>query len=114
MDSSEIKKWAPLGACFASEDPRWLEDSSDVHQLPSDMQLTCDQCLVKSLCLKYAMDTEQSDGESGFWGGTSPFQRQQLKRDRSRVKCPGCGSDAVVADFNGGEICISCGISWKV
>jgi hypothetical protein len=114
VDALDILKWSPLGGCFADEDKRWIaQDDNDLHVMPSDMQLICDKCPVRSLCLDFAMRTEDPDGEAGYWGGTTPFQRQQLKRDRSRVKCPGCGSDAVVAEGRG-EICLSCGISWTV
>ena len=37
----------------------------------------CRQCSAQSLCLEYAIDTNQ---DSGIWGGTSEDERRQLRK----------------------------------
>lgn len=81
--------------------------------LPAEYAIKCGRCPVSNLCLEFALNTEADKGECGVWGGTTAFQRQQLKRERSRKRCPGCDSDGVVPQ-GAGEICISCGLSWIV
>ena len=47
----------------------------------------------------------------GYWGGTSTYQRDQLRRVRTRAKCPLCLATALVYD-NPHELCLACGVSW--
>ena len=37
----------------------------------------CRQCSAQTLCLEYAIDTNQ---DSGIWGGTSEEERRQIRR----------------------------------
>lgn len=98
------------GLCRGSEDPRYALDEH-ARAVDPEIQLTCWRCPVRKECLEFALDNEVDDGEWGVWGGLTPFQRQQLKRERSRVFCPGCRSDAV-SRTDRGETCLSCGVSW--
>jgi hypothetical protein len=104
------------GLCrkIAPNDPRFIDDYDYVDGPPdAEVQEICLRCSLRDQCLEYALDTEAPDGESGVWGGTTPYQRRQLKRDLSRVRCPACLSDAVMSAGRG-EVCISCGMSWLV
>lgn len=76
---------------------------------PFAIRMMCEGCPVQRLCLNWAIENE----EHGYWGGTSPYQRRQLRSERSRVHCPNCNSDAILEE-NRGEICLSCGTSWFV
>lgn len=109
----EIRLWGPRGLCYNSEDPRMTDVPEDQQRPDSDIAQRCARCPVNQLCLQYALETEAPGGEEGIWGGTTPYQRRQLKSEKSRIYCPGCGSDAVVAQGRG-EICLSCGASWIV
>jgi WhiB family redox-sensing transcriptional regulator len=40
----------------------------------------CRQCEVQTLCLEYALATNQ---DSGIWGGTSEEERRVLRRQRA-------------------------------
>jgi len=40
----------------------------------------CAGCLVRQLCLEWAVETEQ---RFGVWGGMSPVERQVVKRGRT-------------------------------
>jgi hypothetical protein len=103
-----------FGACQGFQDPRFLEDDPDLVRPDVDIQVMCLRCPVRADCLEYALEHEDNNGEAGIWGGTTPFQRRQLKvKKLSRVRCPGCDSDAVEPTGRG-EVCLSCGISWLV
>lgn len=109
---ADYRTWSQRGLCRQSTDSYWTSDIT-THNLMPSFAIICARCPVRTLCLDFALNTEASDGESGVWGGTTPHQRRLLKKELSRKKCPGCQSDAV-APHNGGEICISCGLSWMV
>ena len=72
-----------------------------------EAQQFCNLCPIVAECLQWALDHD----EVGVWGGTSTYQRRQLKRERTRDKCPGCASrDLIMERFT--ELCLSCGMSW--
>ena len=43
----------------------------------------CRQCSAQTLCLEYAIDTNQ---DSGIWGGTSEEERRKLRRQYVAAK----------------------------
>lgn len=67
----------------------------------------CNTCPVRTECLAYALLYHLS----GFWGGTDTVTRRKLGTRRNRVKCPDCGSKAVI-QTDGHEVCQHCGVSW--
>jgi len=100
------------GRCRGTSDPDYTEDDPDLRVPPPHILRNCFRCPVREECLAYALETEAPDGELGIWGGTTAYQRRQLKAERTRVHCPACRSDAVMkAGY--GEVCISCGMSWR-
>jgi WhiB family redox-sensing transcriptional regulator len=42
----------------------------------------CGECLVRSECLEFALDTNQ---DSGIWGGLSEEERRVIRRQRARL-----------------------------
>lgn len=67
----------------------------------------CDTCPVRQECLLWAT----LHRAEGYWGGTTTYQRDQLRRVRTRAKCPLClGTSLVYTDPH--ELCLACGISW--
>lgn len=73
----------------------------------NEVQQWCRACPVRTRCLAWAM----LHGAEGYWGGTSTYQRDQLRRVRTRAKCPLCLSTALVYD-DPHELCLACGVSW--
>ena len=70
-------------------------------------QAWCRTCPVRTRCLAWAM----LHGAEGYWGGTTTYQRNQLRRVRTRAKCPICQStELVYTDPH--ELCLACGVSW--
>ena len=100
-----------LGRCRGMLDPRFMVDDPDLKAADPYVQATCIRCPVNADCLAFALENEEDEGEAGVWGGTTPYQRRQLKRAQPRVYCPGCNSDAVSPTARG-EVCLSCGVSW--
>lgn len=67
----------------------------------------CQTCDVRTRCLAWAM----LHRAEGYWAGTTTYQRDQLRRVRTRAKCPICASvDLVYTDPH--ELCLACGASW--
>lgn len=67
----------------------------------------CRSCPVRTQCLAWAM----LHGAEGYWGGTTTYQRAQLRRVRTRAKCPLClSAQLVYTDPH--ELCLACGVSW--
>lgn len=110
----DLAGWRPRGLCYDTGDARFLADDDTVQRPPPDIQIMCARCPVAKQCLEYALETEEKDGEAGIWGGTVPYQRRQLKRERHRERCPACGAVDTVVPQGRGEICIACGVSWIV
>lgn len=115
-------KGAPLG-WFLTPDGQPEPSEPD----PRAAALCWVACGVREQCLAWA----QHFGEQGTWGGLSSWQRAQLKRKRSRLACPVCGSRQVAhpdgrarawrparAPRTGGgavvlEVCLACAVSWR-
>jgi hypothetical protein len=104
---------------FSADDVAWQEgapctttDYDFVPDVETDegldsAQQWCRTCDVRPQCLAWAM----LNGAEGYWGGTTTYQRNQLRRVRTRAKCPLClGTALVYQDPH--ELCLACGISW--
>jgi hypothetical protein len=67
----------------------------------------CRTCPSRTRCLAWAM----LHRAEGYWAGTTTYQRDQLRRVRTRAKCPICQStELVYTDPH--ELCLACGVSW--
>ena len=105
----ELPRWE-LRACQAM-DPEifWLDADTDA-DVPNHIALAaCNRCEIAVSCLEWAMVHERL----GVWGGTTPRQREKLKRGIERVSCPGCFGCDILSE-PGIEICLGCGLSWKI
>lgn len=104
---------------FSADSVTWQQDApcttADFDFVPDEetdsglnrAQQWCRACPVRTECLAWAM----LHGAEGYWGGTSTYQRAQLRRVRTRAKCPLCWSRSLVyADPH--ELCLACGVSW--
>lgn len=109
--STDNSRWRDRAACKNAPVELFIRpDGVDDPYYPSPAaQAFCDMCRVKVECLGWA--TEHN--EVGVWGGTTEYQRNQLKREMERSKCPSCGSDDLIYE-NTIELCLACGISWHI
>lgn len=104
---------------FTAEDMAWKEEAACsevsfnfVPDVETDRgvnraQQWCRACPVRINCLSWAMLHKAE----GYWGGTTTHQRKQLRRVRTRLKCPLCLSNQLVYT-NPHELCLACGASW--
>lgn len=75
---------APIVVPCQNTDPElWFPDDSDTLSSTRTRYNTarklCKVCPVRDLCLSYAMTQPEVDG---MWGGLSPDERKQLRRNR--------------------------------
>jgi WhiB family transcriptional regulator, redox-sensing transcriptional regulator len=120
--------WMDRAACRGAPLQVFIStgDDPDEPWAPSTAALGyCLPCPVRGDCLAWAL----TFGEVGTWGGTSTHQRRQLRRPRSRLACPACGSRQVVDErgraraWQGAargqrraaalEVCLACAVSWR-
>lgn len=106
--------WMQRAACRGADldifVPGDAFDAPDETERPSEEALSyCLRCPVLADCLTHAVALDLD----GVWGGTTGYQRRQLRRPLSRIACPVCGAQIIrtVADT---ELCGACGASWRV
>lgn len=103
--SAEATAWQD-GAPCTTTDFDWVPNVEDDEGLEA-VQQWCRTCPVRTDCLAWAM----LHRAEGYWGGTTTYQRDQLRRVRTRAKCPLCqATQLVYADPH--ELCLACGVSW--
>lgn len=51
---------------------------------PREAKAVCSLCPVRSECLDYALEHENSAHQHGVWGGLSPKERRRLHREQRR------------------------------
>lgn len=103
--SAEDVAWQ-AGAPCATADFDFIPDT-ETDDGVNEAQQWCRTCPVRTQCLAWAM----LHRAEGYWGGTSTYQRDQLRRVRTRAKCPLCLATSLVYD-NPHELCLACGVSW--
>lgn len=97
--------WQDRAACAVAEFD-FVPDMETTDGVNAAQQW-CRTCPVRTQCLAWAM----LHGAHGYWGGTSAYQRSQLRRVRTRAKCPLClGTSLAYEDPH--EMCLACGVSW--
>jgi WhiB family redox-sensing transcriptional regulator len=103
--SAEGTEWQADAPC-ATADFDFVPDEETEASL-AEVQRWCRACPVRQECLLWAT----LHRAEGYWGGTTTYQRSQLRRVRTRAKCPLClGTSLVYTDPH--ELCLACGISW--
>jgi hypothetical protein len=103
--SAEGTEWQDTAPC-ASTDFEFIPDI-ETDEGVNAAQQWCRTCPVRTQCLEWAM----LHSAEGYWGGTTTYQRNQLRRVRTRAKCPICqATELVYTDPH--ELCLCCGSSW--
>jgi WhiB family redox-sensing transcriptional regulator len=104
-----LPHWAEKGACRRLSPDIFFDDTDG--DFPNITAATaCGHCMIQLECLNWAMRTKE---KYGIWGGTTPRQREKLRRVIPRSHCPGCQSNAIMEEPTS-ETCLSCGLSWKI
>lgn len=104
--------WRERSACRTADPdlffPTGRDGDEPPYPLPEAVAI-CDRCPVKPECLAWALATNPL----GTWGGTSEYQRNQLRKKAARVTCPSCGGREITTHSRF-SACIACGASWFV
>lgn len=104
-----IRAWHEQAPCGTPENTKLNWFPEDWESYP-DMQVAyvCVKCPFRVQCLDDALVYDETDGVRG---GTTPYQRRQLRNKYTRARCPCCLSNSIFSDQIN-EICVSCGTSW--
>lgn len=97
-------------AVCRSMDPESFFADENVELANPSIVAACNRCEITAQCLAWAIANNET---FGVWGGTTPKQRRQLNRPIARLRCPGCGSEALLEEPTT-ETCLSCGLSWRI
>ena len=68
--------WRGAAACEARSDVDFFP-MSDTPAASAEAKAVCAACAVTEDCLRFAFETNQTDG---VWGGTSAAERRRLRR----------------------------------
>ncbi len=90
-------------------DPEDFFTDDGATEVPALAARWCQGCEIQTECLDWAIKHK----EKGVWGNTTEAQRKKLMRGIARVHCPGCAAIDIL-DIDGTEICLACGLSWKI
>lgn len=71
--------WRMRGACNGLDPAIFFPDEEDD---PTDAVAICAECVVRSVCLEYALSWREKDG---IWGGTTERERRRIVRQRRRI-----------------------------
>lgn len=111
-----IQEWTSdlrrLAACRDAPPELFITAGDDPDERPYPppaARRLCDICPVRAMCLNLGIALDAD----GIWGGTTRYQRRQLRKRAPRAVCPGCGGRYLVEEGKS-EICLTCGISWDV
>jgi hypothetical protein len=105
--SAEDVAWQADAPCAIATDFDFIPDVETDEGAAEAERRWCRTCPVRTRCLAWAM----LHRAEGYWGGTTTYQRDQLRRVRTRAKCPICqATELVYADPH--ELCLFCGMSW--
>jgi WhiB family redox-sensing transcriptional regulator len=76
-------RWAERALCAQADPDAWFPDRGHCDLATSAMRI-CAHCPVRTQCLDYALSGADTWGgiASGIWGGTTPKERDQLRRQR--------------------------------
>lgn len=103
--------WMRRGHCVG-DDPDIYFPDYDGPSSAIKAKAVCERCPVRVECLTLALATD----ERGIWGGTTEAERRAIKRPSRRAVCIFCRSDRLdrPIDDDKSEICLDCGMSWRL
>jgi WhiB family transcriptional regulator, redox-sensing transcriptional regulator len=112
MNQTKSAHWQARAVCQGAPPELFVPDGDDEPEVPAPEAVRyCNVCPVRPECLEDAL----LHHHEGVWGGTSNYQRRQMRRKRTRQECPTCGGgDSLVSEGNNQQLCLACGCSWYI
>lgn len=105
--SADDVAWQNNAPCATADGFDFIPDIETDEEAATAEERWCRTCPARTRCLAWAM----LHRAEGYWGGTTTYQRDQLRRVRTRAKCPICqATELVYTDPH--ELCLACGVSW--
>ena len=79
-------RWAERALCAQADGDAWFPDKGQ-SDLAAAAKRICGHCPVRAPCLDYALSGADTWGgiATGIWGGTTPQERDRLRRQRKAV-----------------------------
>lgn len=113
-----FEEWMAEGACVGADPDVFITpgDCDDDPWYPRREAVAyCNGCPVRVDCLRSAL---QCRSTAGVWGGTSEYQRRQLRTTIERRRCPVCEARTLAVlvskvNYPTLIICMACGVSWE-
>ena len=84
---ADIKNWREEARCLGSDPDLFFPlggTGAPLAQAEAAKQV-CGECTVRTLCLQFALETNQG---TGIWGGTDEEERRSLRRTWVRAGRP--------------------------
>ncbi|HUW04390.1 MAG TPA: WhiB family transcriptional regulator [Acidimicrobiales bacterium] len=75
----QVSVWRDQAACQGLE-PAIFYPADEVQA--ASAKTVCEECLVQTPCLEYALDRRERDG---VWGGCTEKERRRIQRQRRRA-----------------------------
>lgn len=84
-ESFDRDNWREYAACRNTDPDLFFPTGTSGPALEQIEQAkaVCRTCMVQTICLEYALETNQDDG---VWGGTSEEERRKLRRQWLRSR----------------------------
>ena len=81
--------WRSKAACLTVDPELFVPigNTGPAIRQVAEAKAVCRECVVKGICLKWAIDNNQ---DAGVWGGMSEEERRSLKRRAARARRAGC------------------------
>ena len=76
----ELPDWHQTAACKGQDRLFFIDPGQS--QRAAKAKAICATCKHQQACLAYALTFKQEDDDYGIWGGTSPAERKQIRRQR--------------------------------
>lgn len=82
--SEDIRNWGDFAQCKGKPAEWWYAENHHTMQGKIDTQRAkalCETCIVRTQCLNYANENEES---FGIWGGLTPKERGYFRNRKGR------------------------------
>jgi WhiB family redox-sensing transcriptional regulator len=84
MDQKRTFEWQEKAACHGMGPDMFFPSEPQGKDFFKKAREICEECSVRLECLDYALDYPWMEDMTGMYGGKSPWQREQIRRQRAK------------------------------